>query len=81
MLQARRAFQALRGIIRLQALIRGHLVRKQAVATLHCMQGIVRMQAIIRGIRVRRSDIGLAVSKLHKPEKTKVKLFYMPSTV
>ncbi|KAE8672337.1 IQ-domain 28, putative isoform 3 [Hibiscus syriacus] len=32
---ARRAFWALKGIIRLQALIRGHLVRRQAIATLH----------------------------------------------
>ncbi|CAA0828437.1 IQ-domain 30 [Striga hermonthica] len=46
---ARRAFRALKGIIRLQALIRGHLVRRQAVATLHCMKAIVKFQAIARG--------------------------------
>ncbi|GER35805.1 IQ domain-containing protein [Striga asiatica] len=46
---ARRAFRALKGIIRLQALIRGHLVRRQAVATLRCMNGIVRFQALIHG--------------------------------
>ncbi|KAL3813361.1 hypothetical protein ACJIZ3_014629 [Penstemon smallii] len=46
---ARRAFRALKGIIRLQALIRGHLVRRQAVATLCCMQAIVKFQAHIRG--------------------------------
>lgn len=50
---ARRAFRALKGIIRLQALIRGHLVRRQAVATLRCMHAIVRSQALIRGRRVR----------------------------
>ncbi|KAL0332047.1 UNVERIFIED_CONTAM: protein IQ-DOMAIN 31 [Sesamum calycinum] len=38
---ARRAFRALKGIIRLQALIRGHLVRRQAAATLRCMQAVV----------------------------------------
>ncbi|GAA0144582.1 hypothetical protein LIER_04995 [Lithospermum erythrorhizon] len=50
---ARRAFWALKGIIRLQALIRGHLVRRQAVATLRCMQAIVKIQALARGQKVR----------------------------
>lgn len=54
--KARRAFKALKGIIRLQALIRGHLVRRQAVATLCCMYGIVKFQALVRGGRVRQSD-------------------------
>lgn len=49
---ARRAFRALKGIIRLQALIRGHLVRRQAVATLRSMQAIVRLQAMARGQKV-----------------------------
>ncbi|KAF5191238.1 Iq-domain [Thalictrum thalictroides] len=45
---ARRAFRALMGIIRLQALVRGHLVRRQAVATLRCVQGIVKFQRLVR---------------------------------
>ncbi|KAI3500787.1 hypothetical protein L1887_36612 [Cichorium endivia] len=52
---ARRAFWALKGIIRLQAVIRGHLVRRQAVATLHCMRAIVEFQAVVRGQIVRLS--------------------------
>ncbi|KAA8533006.1 hypothetical protein F0562_032877 [Nyssa sinensis] len=62
---ARRAFQVLKGIIRLQALIRGHLVRRQAVATLYCVNRIVKLQALVRGQKVRRSDIG---SKVHKKQ-------------
>ncbi|CAL9053270.1 unnamed protein product, partial [Musa banksii] len=59
--QSRRVFCALKGIIRLQALISGHLVRRQAVTTLHCMWGIVKFQALVRGRRVRLSGIGLEV--------------------
>ncbi|XP_057460233.1 protein IQ-DOMAIN 31-like isoform X1 [Actinidia eriantha] len=60
---ARRAFRALKGIIRLQALVRGHLVRRQAVSTLRCMLGIVKLQALARGRNVRCSDIGLQAQK------------------
>ncbi|KAG2303250.1 hypothetical protein Bca4012_062021 [Brassica carinata] len=60
---ARRAFWALKGIIRLQALIRGHMVRRQAVATLCCVMGIVRLQALARGREIRHSDIGVEVQR------------------
>ncbi|KAJ0692573.1 putative IQ motif, EF-hand binding protein [Helianthus annuus] len=52
---ARRAIWAIKGITRLQAHIRGHLVRRQAVATLSCMRSIVEFQALTRGIIVRLS--------------------------
>ncbi|XP_071731080.1 protein IQ-DOMAIN 30-like [Rutidosis leptorrhynchoides] len=61
---ARRAFWALKGIIRLQALVRGHFVRRQAVATLSCMRAIVAFQAVVRGQWVRRS--GTVPQLLHK---------------
>jgi len=62
--KARRAFKALKGIIRLQALIRGHLVRRQAVSTLYCIIGIVKFQAVVRGSRIRCSGAGLEVQKI-----------------
>ncbi|CAL4974378.1 unnamed protein product [Urochloa decumbens] len=52
---ARRSFRALKGIIRLQALIRGHLVRRQAVSTLRTTWLVVKVQAVVRGRNVRLS--------------------------
>lgn len=53
--------QALKGLIRLQALVRGQLVRRQAAITLRTMEAIVRVQALFRGRRVRMSKDGRAV--------------------
>lgn len=73
-MKARRAFQALKGIIRLQALTRGHLVRRQAVATLCSMLGIVKLQALVRGREVRKSKLGLEVCKIAISGKPQVNI-------
>ena len=52
--QARKALRALKGLVKIQALVRGYLVRKQAIATLHSMQALIRAQATIRSQKVRR---------------------------
>jgi hypothetical protein len=43
--QARKALKALKGIVKLQAIIRGRGVRRQAMSTLKCLQSIVSIQS------------------------------------
>ncbi|KAJ1294458.1 hypothetical protein BS78_01G147500 [Paspalum vaginatum] len=50
---ARKALCALRGLVKLQALVRGHLVRRQASHTLRCMQALVAAQDRARAARLR----------------------------
>lgn len=39
--------------MKLQALVRGYLVRKQAAATLHSMQALIRAQFTVRSQKAR----------------------------
>ncbi|PWA68954.1 IQ-domain 25 [Artemisia annua] len=52
---ARKALRALRGLVKLQALVRGFLIRKRAAATLYSMQALLRAQSAVRSQRARRS--------------------------
>lgn len=42
---ARKALRALKGLVRLQAIIRGHAVRRQTISTLKCLHSIVTIQS------------------------------------
>lgn len=43
----------LKNVVKLQAAIRGHLVRSHAVGTLRCVQAIIKLQALVRARRAR----------------------------
>ncbi|XP_051146460.1 protein IQ-DOMAIN 11 [Andrographis paniculata] len=51
---ARKALRALKGVVKLQALIRGWAVRQQAINTLKCLQSIVNIQTEVCSKRSER---------------------------
>lgn len=53
---ARKALRALKGLVKIQALVRGHLVRKQTACTLKRLHALIRAQERVRSGRVMLSE-------------------------
>ncbi|KAA3488921.1 protein IQ-DOMAIN 32-like isoform X2 [Gossypium australe] len=45
---AHKELEKLKNLVKLQAAVRGHLVRRHALGTLRCIQAIVKMQVLVR---------------------------------
>ncbi|KAF7811731.1 protein IQ-DOMAIN 1 [Senna tora] len=61
---AKRALQTLRGLMRLEALIKGHYVKQQVATTLKCMQALARRQSQVRVRRIRMSEENQTLCRL-----------------
>jgi hypothetical protein len=64
--QARRALRTLKGLVRLQALIRGQAVRRQAAATLRGLESLFKIQARLHpDLLTRRGGRELYAAAVH----------------
>lgn len=66
--QARKALHALRGLVKIQALVRGHLVRKQTSATLRSMHALMAIQVRARINRIQMVEETNLLAKQHGEE-------------
>ncbi|XP_022922948.1 protein IQ-DOMAIN 14-like [Cucurbita moschata] len=71
---ARRALRALKALVRLQALVRGHIVRKQMADMLRRMQTLVRLQSRACAGRSNLSD------SLHSTSKSSLSHIHVQAT-
>ena len=65
-LQARKSYRALKGLVRLQRVMRGQSVKRQTTNTMKCMQLLVRVQSQVRTRRLQMVES----KNLHQQHQT-----------
>lgn len=63
MKQARRSFRALKGLARLQGVVKGYNVKRQTVTAMKYMQQVVRVQSQIQSRRIKTLENQAQVEK------------------
>ncbi|KAG4984888.1 hypothetical protein JHK86_032579 [Glycine max] len=76
---ARKALRALKGIVKLQAIIRGRAVRRQAMSTLKCLQSIVSIQSQVCARRLKMVEGRCDYSENEEMQDSKDKIIRMDS--
>ncbi|KAK7312121.1 hypothetical protein VNO77_35735 [Canavalia gladiata] len=76
---ARKALRALKGIVKLQAIIRGRAVRRQAMSTLKCLQSIVSIQSQVCARRLQMVEGKLDCTENEEMQDSKDKIIRMDS--
>ncbi|KAH8522847.1 hypothetical protein H0E87_003479 [Populus deltoides] len=74
---ARKALRALKGIVKLQAIIRGRNVRRQAMTTLKCLQSIVNIQSQVCAKRIQMVEGAWTCSENKQLENLSDKIIKM----
>ncbi|KAK1430590.1 hypothetical protein QVD17_13448 [Tagetes erecta] len=62
---ARRALRALKALVKLQAVVRGHILRKQTTDMMRRLQALMRAQTLARALRSQISDSTAKPSHFH----------------
>ncbi|OIV99665.1 hypothetical protein TanjilG_17475 [Lupinus angustifolius] len=76
---ARKALRALKGIVKLQAIIRGSAVRRQAMSTLKCLQSIVNIQTKVCARRLQMAKGTCDCDENEEMQNSKDKIIRMDS--
>nr|KYP36709.1 Protein IQ-DOMAIN 14 [Cajanus cajan] len=76
---ARKALRALKGIVKLQAIIRGRAVRRQAMSTLKCLQSIVSIQSQVFARRLQMVEERWDCSEHEEVQGSRDKIIRMDS--
>lgn len=72
----KKALRALKGIVKLQAIIRGQAVRRQAIVTLKCLQSIVSIQSEVRakGCNMEKKTLDVKENQFQDPTEKDIRV-------